>query len=169
MYSGELEIDRPVGNVCRILWMNLNMNSSSRKSCRVAASLEACLCAKLGFMGSDVRTCSSYFSPFSKQFDPLLFLGHTFNAFLGRFAYYLVNFNIWLHKFLFHDIDIEKYTLRLWHVAVHQKICQIPEREVDSLQVCFLNSSPGIILWLEYPTKSCWQSLVVRLFVSYLK
>ena len=71
--------------------MNLNMNSSSSKSCRVAASLEACLCAKLGFMGSDVRTCSSYFSPFSKQFDPLLFLRHTLlKTFLGRFAYSLM-------------------------------------------------------------------------------
>ena len=52
---------------CEWIW---TWTVAAGKSCRVAASLEACLCAKLGFMGSDVRTCSSYFSPFSKQFDP---------------------------------------------------------------------------------------------------
>lgn len=59
---------------CEWIW---TWTVAAGKSCRVAASLEACLCAKLGFMGSDVRTCSSYFSPFSKQFDPLLILRQT--------------------------------------------------------------------------------------------
>ena len=141
---------------CRILWMNLNMNSSSRQKLQSCSITRGVLVCKTGIYGIRCQNLLVLLFPFFKAIWPLINPEANFiAAFLGTFAS-LDEINVWLHRFLFHD-RYSKCTLRLWHVAVHQKIRQIPEREVDSLQVCFLiYLSPGVIPTLEYQHQSCW-------------
>ena len=133
MYSRDRDI------VCCILWMNLNMNSSSRQKLQSCSITRGVLVCKTGIYGIRCQNLLVLLFPFFKAIWPLINPEANFiAAFLGTFAS-LDEINVWLHRFLFHDRYL-KCTLRLWHVAVHQKIRQIPEWEVDSLQVCFLKS-----------------------------
>ena len=72
--------------------MNLNMNSSSRQKLQSCSITRGVLVFKTGIYGIRCQNLLLVLlSPFSKQFDPLLFLRHTLlKTFLGRFAYSLM-------------------------------------------------------------------------------
>ena len=152
MYSRDRDI------VCCILWMNLNMNSSSRQKLQSCSITRGVLVCKTGIYGIRCQNLLVLFFPFSMQFDPFFSPeAYLIKAFLNRFAYSLKLTSDCINSSSMTLILKSAPSLRLWHVAVHQKIRQIPEREVDSLQVCFLiYLSPGVIPTLEYQHQSCW-------------
>ena len=136
---------------CRILWMNLNMNSSSRQKLQSCSITRGVLVCKTGIYGIRCQNLLVLLFPFFKAIWPLISPKAYFNkTFLGRFAYSSMKLTSDCINSCSMTLILKSApSLRLWHVAVHQKIRQIPEWEVDSLQVCFLKSSPGVIPTLE--------------------